>query len=280
MRKLTFTKLLLVACVVGTLCFVAPALAQKNSSNGNKPVLTVATDQSFPPFEMQNMKTGEIVGFDMDILEEVADRVGFKYHVKGMPFPGIEPALETASIDAGIAAIVITKKRAKTIEFSAPYFKDPLQLLVRSGEKYADVDGLSDLKGKKVATKIGSSSYIFLKNNYADVVDITTYPLTSNMYQALMGHKVAAVLYDQPNVKYFVKTMSGNPVRLVKGATYNSSYYGLAFPEGSKWVDPVSKALIAMQKDGTYMKIYKKWFGDNLPDWVTELPQHRLYPNL
>lgn len=251
-------KKVLFICLIGITCVAGIAAVQ-----AEEPTLVAATDQSFPPFEMMDKETGKVVGFDMQLLAEVADRAGFDYTLRKMPFPGIVPALQTASIDLGIAAIVITEKREKVVDFSIPYYEAGLAILVRSDND--SIESLEDLEGKKVATKIGSSSYMFLTKELADRADIKSYPLTSNMYMGLMSGTVDAVVYDAPNIKYYRMTKGGDKVKIV-GPVYDAQYYGITFPEGSKWVDDVNKALRSIIDDGTYVEIFKKWFGDAPPE--------------
>ncbi|MBB3190071.1 transporter substrate-binding domain-containing protein [Halomonas cerina] len=220
-------------------------------------VLEVVTDPSFVPFEMMDTETGEMVGFDMDILEEVAQRAGFEYNLRTMDFNGIIPAVQTGNVDVAIAGITITEEREKIVDFSDPYYDSGLRLLVTANED--DIQELDDLEGKKVATKIGSTSYDFLQKNL-ESADITPYPGTSDMYMALLGGSVDAAFYDAPNVGYFSQTKGQGRVKVV-GPLYEGQQYGIAFAEGSDWVEPVNEALAAMKEDGTYDEIHAKWFG-------------------
>lgn len=224
--------------------------------------LNVVTDPSFVPFEMMDQDSGKMVGFDMDILRAVAKRAGFNYTLKTMNFNGIIPALQAGSADMALAGITITKKREKIVDFSDPYYNSGLKILIRDNEK--DIHTFSDLNGKKVGTKIGSTSYDYLKKNLSDNAGVTPYPGSSNMYMALLSGSVDAVFYDAPNVSYFAKTKGQGKVKTV-GKLYEGQQYGIALKKGSPWLGKVNKALADMKADGTYNEIYKKWFG-TLPD--------------
>lgn len=106
------------------------ALVSLGVSAEQRPVLRAVTDPSFVPFEMMDRDSGEMVGFDMDILREVAKRAGFDYRLQTMSFNGIIPALQTGSVDVAIAGITITEKRERIVDFSAPYYDSGLRLLV------------------------------------------------------------------------------------------------------------------------------------------------------
>jgi glutamine transport system substrate-binding protein len=220
--------------------------------------LRVVTDPSFVPFEMMDQESGEMIGFDMEIIREVADRAGFDINLNTMDFNGIIPALQTGSVDIAIAGITITDKRSKIVDFSDPYYDSGLRILVRNSEN--DVQEFDDLEGMKIGTKIGSTSYDYLTKNLDDNDGVTPYPGSSDMYMALMSGAVDAVFYDSPNVGYFARTKGEGKVKTV-GPLYEGQQYGIAFRKGSKWVEKANHALKEMREDGTYKSIYEQWFG-------------------
>ncbi|WP_412536416.1 transporter substrate-binding domain-containing protein [Marinobacter sp. MIT932201] len=220
--------------------------------------LRVVTDPSFVPFEMMDQETGEMIGFDMEIIREVADRAGFEIDLNTMDFNGIIPALQTGNVDIAIAGITITEEREEIVDFSDPYYDSGLRILVR--ESNGDVSEFDDLEGKKIGTKIGSTSYDYLVKNLEADNGVTPYPGSSDMYMALMSRSIDAVFYDAPNVGYFARTKGEGKVKTV-GPLYEGQQYGIALKSGSEWVDDVNEALAAMKEDGTYKTIYEKWFG-------------------
>ncbi|MGP4845561.1 transporter substrate-binding domain-containing protein [Marinobacter sp. 1Y8] len=224
--------------------------------------LRAVTDPSFVPFEMMDQDSGKMIGFDMDILAAVAERAGFEYELNTMDFNGIIPALQTGNVDIALAGITITEAREKIVDFSDPYYDSGLRLLVKKGDD--SIKAVSDLEGKKVGTKIGSTSYDYLTKNIKDNGGVTPYPGSADMYMALMSGSVDAVFYDAPNVGYFASTKGKGRVTTV-GKLYEGQQYGIALKSGSKWVDGVNEAIAEMKEDGTYKEIYEKWFGE-MPD--------------
>lgn len=221
--------------------------------------LRVVTDPSFVPFEMMDQETGEMIGFDMEIIAEVAERAGFDYDLNTMDFNGIIPALQTGNVDIAIAGITITEERQQIVDFSDPYYDSGLRVLVRVDND--EVEELADLEGKKIGTKIGSTSYDYLMKSLDENDGVTPYPGSSDMYMALMSRSVDAVFYDAPNVGYFASTKGEGKVKTV-GKLYEGQQYGIALKKGSEWVEGVNEALAAMKEDGTYKEIYEKWFGE------------------
>lgn len=223
------------------------------------PSVNVATDPSFVPFEMMDPESGEMIGFDMDIINEVADRAGFEVNLTTMEFSGIIPAVQTGSQEIAIAGTTITDERAEVVDFSDPYYDSGLQIIVRADND--DVESIEDLEGLSIATKIGSTSYNFLQEELGDNADITPYPGTADMYMALLGRNVDAVFYDAPNVAYFAQTRGEGRAKVV-GPLYEGQQYGIVFHKGSEWLEPTNEALAAMREDGTYDEIFEKWFGE------------------
>jgi glutamine transport system substrate-binding protein len=234
------------------------ALGSASAQAQETPTVNVATDPSFVPFEMMDEDTGEMVGFDIDIINEVADRAGFEVDLTTMDFSGIIPAVQTGNQEIAIAGITITEERAEIVDFSDPYYDSGLRIIVRAD---SDVEDIDDLEGMTIATKTGSTSYDFLEEKFGDDADYTPYPGTSDMYMALLGRNVDAVFYDAPNVAYFSQTRGEGRTKVV-GPLYEGQQYGIVFNKGSEWVDPTNEALAEMREDGTYDEIYEKWFGE------------------
>ncbi|MBZ0331437.1 transporter substrate-binding domain-containing protein [Halomonas sp. ANAO-440] len=251
-----FKQTLLVSSLALGLGFSAAALA-------DRPTVKVVTDPSFVPFEMLDPDTGEMIGFDMDIINEVAERAGFEVDLTTMEFAGIIPAVQTGSQEIAIAGVTITEERAEIVDFSDPYYDSGLQIIVRADND--SVETIEDLEGLSVATRIGSTSYDFLQDTLGDSADITPYPGNSDMYMALLGRNVDAAFYDAPNVSYFSQTRGEGRTKVV-GPLYEGQQYGIVFHKGSQWVEPVNEALAEMQEDGTYDEIYEKWFGETPDD--------------
>ncbi|WP_043531250.1 transporter substrate-binding domain-containing protein [Litchfieldella xinjiangensis] len=241
------------------LASLALGLGVSSQTLANEPSVNVVTDPSFVPFEMLDQESGEMVGFDMDIIHEIADRAGFQVDLETMDFNGIIPAVQTGNQEIAIAGITITDERAEIVDFSDPYYDSGLQILVRADND--SVETIEDLEGMSVATKIGSTSHDYLREQFGEDADVTPYPGSSDMYMALLGGSVDAVFYDAPNVGYFSQTRGEGRTKVV-GPLYEGQQYGIVFHKGSEWLQPANEALASMREDGTYDEIHSKWFGN------------------
>ncbi|MGL1930817.1 MAG: glutamine ABC transporter substrate-binding protein GlnH [Desulfotalea sp.] len=241
MRKLILTALLVFTVFAGS------SMAAK---------LTVATDTNFPPFEFKDPKTGEHVGFDVELWAAIAKEAGLEYTLQPMAFKGIVPGLQSAQLDAAIAGMSITDERKKVIDFADGYYDSGLLLLVKKG---STIKTVADLAGKKVSTKTGTTSVDFLKKN-APKAKLTLFPNDNAMFMELMTGGVDAAMFDKPVIESFVSKAGAGKVEIV-GDLYAGQPYGIGFPKGSPLVAKVNTALAKLKANGEYAKIYEKWFG-------------------
>ncbi|NOL50400.1 glutamine ABC transporter substrate-binding protein GlnH [Pelistega europaea] len=219
--------------------------------------LILATDTAFVPFEFK--EGDKYTGFDIDLFAAIAKEAGLTYKIQGMDFNGIVPSLQTRNVDMAIAGISITDKRKAVVDFSDPYYDSGIAIMVKT----ADVDkikSLDDLKGKNVAVKTGSGPADFVKKN-APEAKLKLFPNSENMFLDLQSGGSDAIVYDTPNLQYYVKT-AGNGKVAVSAILNSDDHYGIAFPKGSDLVPKVNAALKKIRENGEYDKIHAKWFGE------------------
>lgn len=237
--------------------FIALAIALSMITTAFAGNLTVATDTNFPPFEFKDPKTGEHTGFDVEIWAAIAKEIGVQYDLQPMAFKGIVPGLQSAQLDAGIAGMSITDKRKEVIDFSDGYYDSGLLLLVKADDE--TIKDIKTLDGKVVATKQGTTSVEFLKEN-ANPKEVKLFPNDNAMFMELLTGGVDAVMFDKPVVESFVSKRGKDEVKIV-GDLYAGQPYGIGFPKGSELVAKVNAALKTLKANGTYGTLYKKWFG-------------------
>jgi glutamine transport system substrate-binding protein len=222
-----------------------------------KDTYTVATDTSFVPFEFK--EDGEYVGFDIDLINAIAEEVGFDIDLETTNFDGIIPGLQTGSFDLALAGIGITEERKKSIDYSDPYYESGLRIGVSVDND--DINGMEDLEGKTIATRLGSTSSAYIKENIDDA-EANEYEQLDQAYLAVENGSADAVLYDAPNVAYYIQTKGEDSLKMV-GDLYEAENYGIAFAKGQEpLVKAVNEALETIRDNGTYDDIYEKWFGE------------------
>ncbi|MBN1635869.1 MAG: glutamine ABC transporter substrate-binding protein GlnH [Deltaproteobacteria bacterium] len=216
--------------------------------------LVIGCDTNFMPFEFK--QEGKYVGFDIDLWDAIAKDLGLEYKLMPMDFNGLIPALQTGNIDAAIAGMTIKSKREEVVDFAYPYYDSGLLLMVKADN--TTIKGIEDLSDKVVATKLGTTSADFIKK--FKTKDTKLFPNIDGAYMELGTGGADAVIFDSPAILWYVKTEGKGGVKTV-GPLYQGQPYGIAFPQGSALREKVSITILKFMEDGTYAKIYKKWFG-------------------
>jgi len=219
--------------------------------------LVVGTDTSFMPFEFKKGDT--YVGFDIELWDMIAKDNGWDYKLQPMDFNGLIPGLQTGNLDAAIAGITIKSEREKVVDFTYPYYDAGLKMLVRADNE--DIKAVEDLKGKKVGSKLATTSADFLRKHGIKGDNLKLFPNTDGMYMELMSGGVDAVLFDSPNVMYFARTAGEGKVKTV-GPLYEGQSYGIALTQGSDLREAVNISILKFMENGQYAELYKKWFGE------------------
>jgi arginine/lysine/histidine/glutamine transport system substrate-binding/permease protein len=230
-------------------------------------VFKVATEPTFPPFEMQ-AKTGDgLEGFDIDLMDAIGKEAGLSIQYESLPFDGIIPALQSGTVDAAISSMTITQERAKNISFSRPYFKAGLAIAVR--ENNSNIKNLEDLQGKTIAVQIGTTgANQATKIAQAQIITFDNAPLA---LQELMNGRVDAVVNDAPVTLYAIKQGNLSGIKIVSQVG-TEEYYGIALPKNSPYLPVIDKALTELIQKGNYQKIYQKWFPGKPPQLPKYLP--------
>lgn len=222
--------------------------------------IDIVFDNAYAPFEFKDSDQ-VYKGLDVDIINEVAKRSGWKMN---QSFPGFDAAVnavQSGSADALMAGTTITEARKQVFTFSDPYFDTKIIVATTKANK---ISSYEDLKGKTVGVKNGTAAQTFLeenKNKYG--FSIKTFDTGDLMYNSLATGSVNAVMDDEAVIQYAIQ--QGQDLSLdIPGEPIGS--FGFSVKIGSKYeylVDDFNKALAEMKEDGTYETIMNKWFGSS-----------------
>lgn len=222
-----------------------------------KKVLKMGAETTFPPFEFQDEKTKEYTGFDVDLMKAIGKQMGYDVQVASMGFDGLIPALESGQIDVIVSAMSITEERTKKINFSKPYYKSGLSIVVKNDNN--TIKGIKDLEGKRIAVQIGTTGAEEAKKIKGATVREFNSP--SEAYMELKAGGADAVLNDLPVNEYYLAKGGSKDAKQV-GEVLNSENYGIAVAKkNTELVEKINKALGELKANGEYEKIYVKWFG-------------------
>jgi polar amino acid transport system substrate-binding protein len=222
-------------------------------------VLTVGSCLDYKPFEF--VKAGDEMGFDVELSEEIADRLGLKVKWVTANFDTIFTAVAAGSFDMVAAASTINEERLNTVDFSAPYFNSRQGFTVNTSET-PDIKTIDDLKeGDVVGVQKGTTGKDFADDNLAPKgIEVKTFDVAPDAFTDLEGGNIVAVMNDEGSS---IAEAESRPDLEVVQAINTDEKYGLAFskknPELRTAVDGVLEQII---NDGTYEQIFKKWFPD------------------
>lgn len=220
--------------------------------------LTVCTHLPYEPF--QYTEGGEVVGFDVDLMDLVAEELGVEQKIFDTPFEGIQSgqALNTGKCDVAAAGMTITDERARVIDFSDPYFDATQALLVKKGSGIAS---LEDLAGKSLAVQEGTTGAIYATENAPDDVELRSFEDLALLQTAVKTGQVEAGINDNGVLFDYVQD---NPDLEVATEFDTGEQYGFAVKKdgNDSLLDTVNELLAAAQEDGAYDEIYEKWFGE------------------
>ncbi|MBM3116342.1 basic amino acid ABC transporter substrate-binding protein [Jeongeupia naejangsanensis] len=243
---------LFAALTATALLFAAPAHAAEKTYQ-------VATDAAYAPFESLNEKQ-QAVGFDIDVLSAVAAKAGFKVKFINTPWEGIFATLSTGDRDVVASAVTITPERKQTMDFSDPYFEAKQLIAIGPNSKIAK---FADLKGKKIGVQTGTTGDEIVQKLVGKTnPDIRRFESTPLALKELLNGGVDAVVADNGVVVNFIANNKNDKLKVVDDTSFAKEYYGFAVKKGNKeMLAKINKGLATIKADGTYDKIYKKYFG-------------------
>jgi lysine-arginine-ornithine-binding protein len=218
--------------------------------------LQMGSDTAYPPFE--NMDGNKAVGFDVDLANAIAGKLGLKLEVTSILFDGAIPALKTKKFDIIMSAMTINEKREKQINFSDPYIDSDQSIAVAKG---SPIKTEADLKDKVVGVQLGTTGMDKAEEiqKAGGLKEVRKFDTTLLAFEALEQGKIDAIINDYPVSLYIGKTR-GNTEVVAKIKT--DEKYGIGIRKGNEeLLEKVNKALADLKADGTYATIYEKWFG-------------------
>lgn len=239
---------------------VAALASGCNDNSSNDKILRVGMAADYPPFEVYD--NGEIVGFDVDLINKIAEHMGRKIQFHPLSFDNLIGALESKRIDLAISSMTATEDRTKKLDFSEIYYHNSFSIVYRNGQPLKSED---ELQGKKIGAQTGSTMDKFLKR----VGNVQIFSLNNNtiMIEELKLGRLDGVLLETAQAVEFVR--SNLSLRHQKLATIENDGYAIAFPKDSSLKGPVNDVLSKMKKNGELAAIQKKWIiEDATPEAV------------
>lgn len=243
------------------LAILALALAGLLGCGGNsqKGVLLVGTEASFPPFETTD-DNNYIVGFDIDIINFIAEDNGWEIAVVNKPFETLLDSLEAGDLDIVIAGLTITPQREEQVLFSLPYYNASQVMVVRAEEErdfvLADIPELGLRVGVQMGTTGLDEAAAILGSE--DHPNLFQFSWAEDAFKQLKSGWVDVVIIDKPVAAYYIAELGGLKLH---DQPFTNEQFGIAVQKGNTgMLDKINASLNKMRTSGKYDEFFKKWF--------------------
>jgi cystine transport system substrate-binding protein len=236
-----------------------PALAQTALDEVKAAgALRIGTEGTYAPFTFHD-QSGALVGFDVEIGQEIAKRIGVKAEFVEGPWDGLIAGIDANRYDVVINQVGITEERKAKYDFSEPYIASKAALVVRGDN--TDITSFESLKGKKAAQTITSNFGKLAQANGAEIVP--TEEFDQSIALVLQG-RADATINDSLSFFDFKKQQPDANVKIA-ATQPDADYSGVLLAKDKpELLDAINKALADLKADGTYATISQKYFGEDV----------------
>ncbi len=226
-------------------------------------VIRAVTENAYTPLNFVDPKTGKAVGWEYDVVNEIAKRLNAKVKWEVCSWDTMIQAVREGQFDVGMDGITITDERKKQVEFSDPYMVSQQFMLVRKDEaRFKDAATFAADKKLLIGSQAGTTNFYTAVYSVLDGDEknprIKLFETFGATVQALLAKDVDCVLMDAASGKGYI---GANPDKLkIVGGPLGTEYFGFIFKAGSDLVAPFNAAIKSMQDDGTLDRLNTKWF--------------------
>jgi polar amino acid transport system substrate-binding protein len=224
--------------------------------------LLVGTDAPYPPFEIGTPESGDFSGFDIDMMNAIADKLGLEPTYQNSSFDTIFRDTASGQFDIVAAASTITPDREKVVDFSRPYYEAQQALVVPEG---SDIASVEDLSGAIVGVQQGTTGQA-LAEDETDAGEVRGFGKGADALAAVTTEQVDAAIVDQPFAADTVEKQGG--ISIAEEIS-TDEVYGFPVAPGNKLLDGVNQAIQELIDDGTVDELYQEYFSTNAPESVT-----------
>lgn len=226
-----------------------------------KPKLVIGTDPGFKPFEYR--QGGKIVGFDIDLAQEIANDTGRQLVIEEMNFDGLIAALQAGKIDMAVAGMSVTPERSQNVNFSNPYYLASQMIVVRDNDQR--IKNKTDLTGKKIGVQLGSTGDTIVGQlPHVTKIQFSAVPA---VLQELRSGRIDAAVLDNAPAETYIKT---NPDLKMLDTKLSEENYAIAMrKDRTDLLDQVNATIKRVRQDGTYQRLIEKHFSEPLSEQMS-----------
>jgi len=254
-------KIATAAALMGMTMFATAAMAQDLPNLEGKEVVVV-TENAYPPLQFLD-KSGAAVGWEYDAMAEIAKRINITVKYENTSWDAMIPAVSEGQYDLGMTGITIKDERKEKVDFSEPYMRSEMLMIVRGDEaRFTDAASFAAIPELLVSAQPGTSPFYAAIYNILDgneenprVIKFETFGAG---LEALKAGDVDLTLSDSTAANGYV-TASNGGLKII-GEPLASEDFGFIFPKGSELVAPIYAAIASMKAVGTMDALNQKWF--------------------
>jgi ABC-type amino acid transport substrate-binding protein len=227
-----------------------------NGTDSSPGKFVVATSADNPPYEFIN--NGKIVGFDIDLAEEIAKELDQELVIKNLDFPGLLPALLSGNVDAVIAALTVTPDRLNNVDFSESYIGTEMAVLYKDGMV---INSNEDLQKKTIGVQFGTTWEDYAKQLVEDTQGGRIKSLSNNLtlIQELNNSNVDIVIMEKQQVEKFTAKYSDLKSLAIPETR---SDFAIAFSKDSELTEKVNRIIQKLKATGFLAQLQSKWLSD------------------
>jgi polar amino acid transport system substrate-binding protein len=225
----------------------------------------VVTENAYPPLQFVDPKTGQQIGWEYDVVNEIAKRLNLQIEYQNTSWDAMIQAVSDKQYDMGMTGITINDERKVKVDFSDPYMRNEQFMMVRGDEsRFTDAKTFSEFKEGLIGAQPGTSPFYTAVYSVLDGDEknprIKLFETFGATVQALKVGDVDVVLTDGTAGQGYV-TASNGGLKLI-GGPLGTEDFGFIFAKGSDLVAPINAGIAALKADGTLDSLNKKWFLD------------------
>ncbi|CAN5238825.1 basic amino acid ABC transporter substrate-binding protein [soil metagenome] len=221
--------------------------------------LRVCSDIPYEPFEFEGDGPSGFTGFDIDLLQAMADELELTLEVQVTPFDGILGAVAAGDCDVVASALTITEERAEQVAFTDPYFDADQSLMIKT-DQASEISGLDDLAGGTIGVQTGTTGETYAEENAPDDATISSFDGADGLFGAIEADQIDAILQDFPVNAY--RTTQDDTLEVVEEFETGEEYGFALAQDNDALLDALDRALGTVRDDGTYDELFEEYFGE------------------
>ncbi|RVO36196.1 transporter substrate-binding domain-containing protein [Sinorhizobium meliloti] len=220
-------------------------------------LLKVGSDTTSPPMESVDPATGQIVGFDIDVVNAICAKINCQAELVTTGWDGIFAALDQGNFDLVASGVSITEERKKAMDFSDPYIVNSQAVLMRVEDQGVSLEDFKS-KGKKLSAQANTTD-AQVAEGVVGKENVVAYDSFSAAIIALKNKDVDGVVINGANAAAYEREFVGELVVAIRDL--ESDPLGLVFRKGDANVAAFNEGLKMIRDDGTLDQLVNKYWG-------------------